>query len=122
MQNCKDYVQIGGKIFIVIWHTFPVLLVIFSYIPVHREKLSWTNMHTKKEQTPKSTDTHTYIQINKHMDKYMYFEFNIMNYSTCSLRCFVNIIFSFFASCRSGIRPEPLETSDGPIVSNPDYR
>ena len=69
IQNFKEYVQIRVKNFIVIWHTFPVLLIIFSYIPLHTEKQSQTNMNTKKKQTPKSSDTHTYIQINKYMDK-----------------------------------------------------
>jgi hypothetical protein len=27
----------------------------------------------------------------------------------------------FFVSCRSGIRPEPIAISDGPIISNPDH-
>lgn len=44
MQNCKEYVQKRAKIFVVIWHTFPVLLIIFSYIPVHT--YTHARMHT----------------------------------------------------------------------------
>jgi len=61
MQNCKEYVQIKVKIFIVIWHKFPVLLIIFSYIPVHTEKQSQRNTNTKKKQTSNSTDIYTHI-------------------------------------------------------------
>lgn len=49
MQNCKEYVQIGVKVFIVIWHTFPVLLIIVSYTPVHRE--IFMDKHAHKEET-----------------------------------------------------------------------
>jgi len=52
MQNRKEYVQIRVKIFIVIWHTFPVLLNnIFIHTCAHRETITIKHEHKEERNT-----------------------------------------------------------------------
>jgi hypothetical protein len=91
MKNCKENVQIEN-FYCNRVHISSLVKNIFLHACAHIKIIR--DKYEHKGETPKSADTHAYLQINKHMDKYVYFETNLMNYSTCSLSCFVIITFS----------------------------